>query len=65
MTAKQRRCGECGQPLNMPTSQQMGRLGGLARAKNLTPRQRSSQARKAAKARWAKRSSLPSQETSK
>jgi hypothetical protein len=31
---------------------EMARMGGLQRAKNLTPQQRIRQARKAAKARW-------------
>ena len=35
----------------------IGRLGGKARAKSLTPAQRSRLARKAAKARWARRGS--------
>lgn len=32
-----------------------GRKGGKARAKNMTPEERSEAARKAAKARWAKK----------
>jgi hypothetical protein len=32
----------------------ISKMGGKARAKNLTPKQRSASARKAAKARWAK-----------
>jgi hypothetical protein len=32
----------------------LGRLGGKARAKNLTPEQRKESAKKAARARWAK-----------
>jgi hypothetical protein len=31
-----------------------GRVGGLKRAENMTPEQRSEQARKAVQARWAK-----------
>jgi hypothetical protein len=34
---------------------EIGRKGGKARAKNLTPEQRSDSASKAAKARWGKR----------
>jgi hypothetical protein len=37
------------------TIQEMARLGGLATAKKLTPEQRRKNARKAARARWAKR----------
>lgn len=37
----------------------MGRKGGKQRAKNLSPRQRSAIARKAAKARWHKKASSP------
>jgi hypothetical protein len=33
----------------------ISKLGGEARAKKLTPRQRTASARKAAKARWAKK----------
>lgn len=33
---------------------EMGKAGGLARAKKLTPRQRSMSARRAARARWEK-----------
>lgn len=36
-------------------AQKLGRKGGKARAKNLTSKQRSEAARKAAAARWAKR----------
>jgi len=36
------------------TPEYWGRIGGKTRAKNLTPRQRSMSARKAAKARWAR-----------
>ena len=34
-----------------------GHIGGTRRAKNLTPEQRSEQARKAVQARWAKKKS--------
>lgn len=34
---------------------ELGRKGGLARAKNLTPKERTDIARKAAMARWARR----------
>mgnify|MGYP001596586210 FL=1 len=40
------------------TVKEMGRRGGLARAKKLTVKQRSESARKAAKARWKKKSAL-------
>ena len=36
-------------------SREMGRLGGLARAKKLTKKQRSEAARKAIVARWSKK----------
>ena len=36
-----------------------GRAGGLQRAKNLTPAQRSAIGKKAAKARWAKHRKAP------
>jgi hypothetical protein len=36
------------------TSKEMGRKGGKARRKNMTDKERSESARKAAKARWAK-----------
>lgn len=38
------------------TVKEMGRLGGLARAKKLTAKQRSESAKKAARARWKKKS---------
>lgn len=41
--------------LKSPTVKQAGRLGGLQRAKVLTPEQRTAIARKAGKARWGKR----------
>ncbi len=37
-----------------PAAVSLGRKGGEARAKNLTPQQRSDAARKAVEARWAK-----------
>lgn len=46
-------------PQKNPHAQALGRLGGSkggkARAKNLTPEQRSEAARKAAEARWSKK----------
>jgi len=36
------------------SASELGKLGGAARAKKLTPRQRSEIARKAANARWGK-----------
>ena len=48
-------------PAKNPDAQALGRLGGLkggaARAKSLTPEQRSEIARKAVTARWAKKKS--------
>jgi hypothetical protein len=38
------------------TAKEMGRLGGAARAKKLTAQELSESGRKAAKARWAKKS---------
>lgn len=50
---------EVEQPAKNPHAQALGRLGGLkggkARAKKLTPEQRSEIARKAAAVRWAKK----------
>ena len=37
------------------TASEMGRKGGLARAKNMTAKERSAACRKAALARWRKR----------
>jgi hypothetical protein len=37
----------------------LGKLGGNARAKKLTPEQRKASARKAAQARWAKKKEKP------
>jgi hypothetical protein len=37
-----------------PAAVQLGRKGGKATAKKLTPKERTEAARKAAKARWAK-----------
>ena len=52
---------EAKQPAKNPHAQSLGRLGGLkggaARAKSLTPEQRSEIARKAVTARWAKKKS--------
>jgi hypothetical protein len=47
-------------PAKMPKEaleffRRQGRIGGRTRANNLTPEQRSEQARKAVQARWAKR----------
>lgn len=41
-------------PKNNPAAVSLGRKGGQARAKNLTPEQRSESARQASEARWAK-----------
>lgn len=42
-----------------------GHIGGTRRAANLTPEQRSEQARKAVQARWAKRAAQAKKQTAK
>ena len=42
-------------PEKNPAAAELGRLGGRARAKKMTPKQRADVARKAAQARWSKR----------
>jgi len=44
-----------------PAAVQLGKRGGRARARNLTPEQRSEAARKAVEARWAKLRELTGQ----
>ncbi len=41
-------------PERNPAAAELGRLGGRARAKEMTPKQRADVARKAAQARWSK-----------
>ncbi len=41
------------------TCEETGRIGGLARARKLTPEQRRESARRAARARWAKKTGTP------
>ena len=51
------------EPTKNPAAVALGRLGGLkggkARAANMTPKERSESAKKAAKARWAKKNKPP------
>jgi hypothetical protein len=45
--------------LDKGSTVEMGRLGGKTRAAHMTAKQRSEQARKAAKARWTKKKEHP------